>query len=190
MHLVDVSAFPFLQLHQGNLNVLSTPPDQCTRLEVQHDAPDGTPINNVFHLHIISSSEATLETCSPHHGNCQPNINDLALTGTAGLCKTVALFQQDSVESYFRACEGALFDLTDAPFWLSLTNSSSLVIAPPNELNVPGKYQFWIGPWAVTLDVGAPCNANSLQGLREQGHVAVYVDSMVVLAVAFELDNK
>jgi hypothetical protein len=80
--------------------------------------------------------------------------------------------------------------LTDAPFWLSLTNSSSLVIAPPNELNVPGTYQFWIGPWAVTLDVGAPCNANSLQGLREQGHVAVYVDDVIVLAVAFELDDK
>jgi hypothetical protein len=167
MHLVDVSAFSFLQLHQGNLNVLSTPLDQCTRLEVQHDAPDGTPITNFFHLHTLSSSEATLETCSPHHGNCQPNIKDLALTGTAGLRKTVALYQQDSVESYFRACEGALFDLTDAPFWLSLTNSSSLVIAPPNELNVPGKYEFWIGPWAVTLDVGAPCNANSFQGLRE-----------------------
>jgi hypothetical protein len=62
------------------------------------------------------------------------------MTGTAGLSKTVTLFHQDSVESYFQACEGALFDLTGAPDWLSLTNSSSLVIAPPNELNVPGKY--------------------------------------------------
>jgi len=82
------------------------------------------------------------------------------MTGTAGQRKTVALFHHASVESYFRACEGALFDLTDAPFWLSLANSSSLVIAPPNELNVPGKYQFWIGPWAVTLVVEAPCIAN------------------------------
>ena len=164
---MDVSAFPFLQLRQGNLAILSTPLDQCTRLEVQHEAPDGAPITNVFYLHTLSSTEATLDTCSPHHGNCQPNIDGLALTGTAGLRKTVALYQQDSVESYFRACEGALFDLTDAPFWLSLTNSSSLVVAPPNELEVPGKYHFWIGPWAVTLKIGAPCNANSLQGLRE-----------------------
>jgi hypothetical protein len=29
-----------------------------------------------------------------------------------------------------------------------------------------------------------------LQGLREQGHVAVYIDEMAVLAVAFELDDK
>jgi hypothetical protein len=109
---------------------------------------------------MLNNFEATLDTCSPHHGNCQPNIKNLALTGTAGLRKTVTLFQQDSVESYFRACEGDLFYLTDAPFWLSLTNSSSLVIDPPNEINVPGKYQFWIGPWAVTLEVGAPCSAN------------------------------
>ena len=32
--LVDVSAFPFLRLRHGNLAILSTPPDQCTRLEV------------------------------------------------------------------------------------------------------------------------------------------------------------
>jgi len=107
---------------------------------VRHDAPDSSPITNVFYLKIISSSEATLETCSPQHGNCLPNIENLALSGTAGLSKTVNLFQQESVESYFRACEGALFYLTEAPFWLSLTNSSSLVIAPPNEITVPGKY--------------------------------------------------
>jgi len=29
-----------------------------------------------------------------------------------------------------------------------------------------------------------------LQGLTEQGHVAVYIDEVVVLAVAFELDDK
>jgi hypothetical protein len=93
LHLVDVSAFPFLQLRHGNLAILSTPTDQCTRLEVQHDAPDSFPITNVFYLHILSSHEAKLETCSPHHGNCQPNIKNLALTGTAGLRKTVTLFQ-------------------------------------------------------------------------------------------------
>jgi len=89
---------------------------------------------------MVNKFEAMLEVCSPHHRNCQPNIEDLALTGTAGLRKTVTLYNQASVESYFRACEGALFDLTGAPFWLSLTNSSFLVIDPPNDQYIPGKY--------------------------------------------------
>ena len=170
------SAFPFLKLRHGNLAILSNPPDQCTRLEVQHNAPDNSIVTNVFHLHTVNKFEATLETCSPHANNCKPNIKDLALKGTAGLSKTVTLFHQATVESYFRACQGALFDLTGAPFWLSLTNSSSLVIAPPNEVTVPGKYKFFISIWAVTLEIDAPCNANSLHGLRKQGHVAVYID--------------
>ena len=116
---------------------------------------------------MVSKFEASLEKCLPHHGNCQPNIKDLALTGIAGYSKIVPLYHQASVESYFRACEGALFDLTGAPFWLSLTNSSSLVINAPNEIAVPGKYHFWIGIWAVTLEINAPCSSNYLQGLRE-----------------------
>jgi len=164
---VSVSAFPFLRLRHGNLAILSTPPDQCTRLEVQHNAPDNSTVTNVFHLHTINKFEASLETCSPHNGNCQPNIKDLALTGTAGLRKTLELFHQDSVESYFRACEGALFDLTGAPFWISLSNSSSINIDPPNELNIPGKYNFWIGIWVVTLEIDAPCSSNYLLGLTE-----------------------
>jgi len=89
------------------------------------------------------------------------------LKSTAGLQKTVTLFHQETVESYFRACEGALFDLTGAPFWLSLTNSSFLVIDAPNDVNVPGKYYFWIGIWAVSLEVDAACHSNYLQELRE-----------------------
>jgi hypothetical protein len=111
---------------------------------------------------MVSKFEAKLETCSPHLENCQPNIKDLALTGTAGLRKTVTLFHQDTVESYFRACEGALLDLTGAPFWLILTNSSFLVIDPPNEITVPETYKFWIGIWAVTLEIDAPCGSNYL----------------------------
>jgi hypothetical protein len=164
---VDVSAFPFLKLHNGNLAILSTPPDQCTRLELQHIAPNSTSITNVFHLHTVRKFEARLEECSPHHGNCKPNIQDLTLAGTAGLRKTVTLFHQASVESYFKACEGALFDLTGAPFWLSLTNSSFLVIDPPNDINIPRKYQFWIGIWTVTLKMDAPCSASYLQGMKE-----------------------
>jgi hypothetical protein len=107
---------------------------------VHHHAPDNSTITNVFHLHMVSKFEGAFEACSPHRGNCQPTIKDLALTGTAGLRKTVTLFHQATVESYFQACEGALFDLTGAPFWLSLTNSSFLVIDPPNNLNSPGTY--------------------------------------------------
>ena len=85
----------------------------------------------------------------------------------AGQSKNVVLFQQDSVESYFRACEGALFDLTEAPAWLSLTNSSFLVIDAPNDIHIPGTYNFWIGIWEVTLEVDAPCNSTFLQGIKE-----------------------
>ena len=136
--MVKASAFPFLKLHQGNLAILSTPPDQCTRLEVQHYAPDNLPVTNVFYLKTVNKFEATVKKCSPSQNSCQPNIEDLALKSIAGLSKTVILFQQDSVEKYFRACEGALFDLTDAPLWLSLTNSSALVIEAPNDVNIPG----------------------------------------------------
>jgi len=62
------------------------------------------------------------------------------LTGTAGKSKTITLFHQVSVESYFRKCDGALFELMGAPFWLSLTNSSFLVIDAPNDVDVPGQY--------------------------------------------------
>jgi hypothetical protein len=116
---------------------------------------------------MLTKVEASLETCSPHAETCLPTIKVLALKGTAGRRKIVTLYHQASVESYFKACEGALFDLTGAPFWLSLTNSSSLVIAPPNEIPVPGKYKFFIGIWEVTLEIEAPCSANFFQGLTE-----------------------
>jgi len=66
---------------------------------------------------------------------------------TAGQIKTVILYEQESVENYFQACKDALFDLTDAPAWLSLTNSSSLVIDAPNDVRIPGFYKFWLGIW-------------------------------------------
>jgi hypothetical protein len=65
-----------------------------------------------------------------------------------------------------------------------------LVIDPPNDIKIPGKYQFWIGIWAVTLKIDAPCSTNYLQGLAEYGHVAVYIDKLVLLVVSFELDDK
>ena len=61
MHLVDVSAFPFLKLHKGNLAIISTPPDQCIRLEMQHKAPNNSTITNVFYLHMVNNFEATIE---------------------------------------------------------------------------------------------------------------------------------
>jgi len=158
LQLVDVSAFPYLELRDGNLAILSTPPDPCTRLEVQHNAPDDKPITNVFYLHMVSYNEATLEACQPHDENCQPTIKDLSLTCTAGLRRIVPLFVQASVESYLEACEGTLFDLTGAPFWLSLTSSFSLVIDPPNDVKIPGEYKFFIGIWEVTITVDAPCD--------------------------------
>jgi len=81
------------------------------------------------------------------------------LKSTAGQIKKVILYEQDSVEHFFQACKGALLDLTDAPAWLSLTNSSSLVIEAPNDVRIPGHYKFWVGIWEVKLEIEAPCNS-------------------------------
>ena len=167
MILVESSAFPFLKLLQGKLAVLSTPPDQCIRLEVEHMAPDGSTTTNDFYFHMVNKFEATIEKCSVTHGNCQPNIGDLELKSMAGQSKTVALFEQDSVENYFRACKGALFDLTDAPDWLRLTNSSFLVIEAPNDVHTPGLYHFYLGIWKIALEISAPCSSTFLQGIKE-----------------------
>ena len=83
-----------------------------------------------------------------------------------------------------------MFDLTDAPFWLSLSNSSSLVIDAPNNVNIPGEYRFWLGIWKVVLQIEAPCSSTYLQGIKEEGFIALYIDEMVVLVVAFQLDDK
>ena len=92
-----VKYFPSIELFQGNLAITDTPPDQCTRLELHHSAPDNSPITTVFHLHMVNKFEAKVEKCSPSQGSCQPNIKDLTLKSTAGQSKTVTLFQQDSL---------------------------------------------------------------------------------------------
>ena len=86
-----------MELSQGNLAITGTPPDQCTQLEVHHSAPDNSPITNVFNLHTVNKFNFTVEKCSPSQGSCQPNIEGLTLKSTAGLSKTVTLYQQDSV---------------------------------------------------------------------------------------------
>ena len=93
LKLMESSSYPFLELVNGNLAILSTPPDQCIRLEVKHMAPDNSIISNVFYLHMVGKFKATVETCSSTHGSCQPNIRDLALTSMAGQSKTVTLFE-------------------------------------------------------------------------------------------------
>ena len=64
----------FVDLFHGKLTLLDTPPDLCTRLEIQHQAPDRTIFTNVFHLHMVSRLSVAIETCSPQHGSCYPNI--------------------------------------------------------------------------------------------------------------------
>ena len=83
-----------------------------------------------------------------------------------------------------------MFDLTGAPFWLTITNSSFLVLDPPNEVDVPGTYLFFIGIWEVKLEVDPPCRSNYLEGLKEPGLVSVYIDKVVILYIAFQLDDK
>jgi len=95
--LVNPSAFPYLKLAKGKLAILSTPHDQCTRLEVRHRTPDDLFITNVFYLHMVNKFEAKVEKCSPSHGSCEPNIEDMTLKITAGHRKTITLYQQDSV---------------------------------------------------------------------------------------------
>ena len=80
--------------------------------------------------------------------------------------------------------------MTDAPFWVSLTDSFSLVLDAPNKVNIPGKYKFWLGIWEVTLEIDAPCDSNFLQGNVEKGYVSVYIDELVVLVLGFRLDDN
>ena len=80
--------------------------------------------------------------------------------------------------------------MTGAPLWLSLTDSSLLVIDAPNDINIPGNYTFWVSIWEVTLQVEAPCSTNLLIGPAQSGFVAVYIDELIVLVVDFEIDDK
>ena len=42
----------------------------------------------------------------------------------------------------------------------------------------------------MTIDVDAPCNSNYLEGPIEQRQVSLYIDKVVVLTVAFQLDDE
>ena len=42
----------------------------------------------------------------------------------------------------------------------------------------------------MTLVIEAPCDSTYLQGIKEEGHVAVYIDKVLVLVVAFQFDDK
>jgi len=185
-----VESFPFVELLRGKLILFGTPPDLCTRLEIKHEAPDHSTFINVFYLHMVSKSSVTFEACSPQQGNCYPNLESLSLQSTAGKSKIVTLFKQDSLGKYLSTCKDALFDLNDGPSWLSIADSAFLVIDAPNEVTVPGTYSFYIGIWEMTLEVNAPCTSTYLQGLTEQGRIAAYIDELIVLVVAFELDAK
>ena len=56
-----VKSFPSVELSQGNLAITATPPDQCTRLEVHHSAPDNSPITTVLYLHMLNKFEGKVE---------------------------------------------------------------------------------------------------------------------------------
>jgi len=90
---VKASAYPFLELLNGKLAIISTPPDQCTQLEIEHEAPDGSTVTKVIYLHMLGKFEGTVEQCLPTSGNCKPNIENLALKSTAGQSKTIVLFE-------------------------------------------------------------------------------------------------
>jgi hypothetical protein len=126
--------FSFLDLTSGKLKVLSTPPDVCSLVEIEHRAPDNSVVTNVFYLKMLSRSEAKIEKCSlpPETGKCFPKINDLKITAVAGQKKSVVLYQQASIGKFFTECEGALFSLDSGPSWLLLQDFSLLEINAPN----------------------------------------------------------
>ena len=88
-----VDSLPFVTLVSGILRVRSTPPDVCTLLDIQHEAPDTTTFTNIFYLRMITHKQAKIENCKPQEGRCYPNIDGLALKSMAGQTKTVILFR-------------------------------------------------------------------------------------------------
>jgi len=76
--------------------------------------------------------------------------------------------------------------LKNAPAWMSLSNFSYLVIAAPNDIHIVGKYKFWVGIWQVTLEIDASCI-----GIDEiTTQVSVYIDKVVIINLAYRLDEK
>ena len=96
--LVQSSAFPFLELRNGNLAILSAPPNPCTRIEIQHAAPDDSVVANVFYLTRVGNYEAAfVGECSSDLDSCYPNVEDLVITSIAGKTKTIDLIDLDSL---------------------------------------------------------------------------------------------
>jgi hypothetical protein len=179
-------------LTSGKLKVLSTPPDVCSLVEIEHRAPDNSVVTNVFYLKMLSRSEAKIEKCSlpPETGKCFPKIQDLKIPAVAGQKKSVVLYRQASIGKFFTECEGALFSLDGGPSWLLLQDFSLLEINAPNQVAAVGTYHFYLSIWSVTLTVVPPCSANYLEGLEQLGTVSLHLDERVLLHVYFEKDDK
>ena len=104
------------------------------------------------------------------------------VSSIAGQRKTANLFAQEYQSQYLAECKDTPFQLTSAaPSWVSVQDSSQLVIDPPNLVSVVGEYSFYVNIWKVTLRVEAPCSTTYLQGPSEAGVVSVTLDQEVTL---------
>ena len=162
--------------------MLRTPPDKCTQIEITHRAPDQSDVQNTLYIHATDRKQARIEKCSPHEGSCSPSIPDNMVSSIAGQQKTLPLFSQEYQSQYLIECKDTLFKLTsDAPSWVSVQDSSQLVIDAPNLVSAVGLYSFYINIWKVTLRVEAPCSTTYLQGPSKAGRVSVTLDQEVTL---------
>ena len=185
------SPVQFLKLSQGTLTMLRTPPDNCTKIEITHRAPDGSEIENTLYIHAIDRTQARIEKCSPHSGRCTPSIPGNRVSSTAGQRTTALLFGHAHLGQYLAECADTPFQLTSAaPSWVSVQDSSQLVIDAPNLVSMVGQYSFHVNIWRVTLHVEAPCSTTYLQGPSEAGRVSVNLDQQVTLRLQFNDDDR
>ena len=143
-----------------------------------------------MYIHTIDRTQARIEKCSPHSGRCTPSIPGNRVSSTAGQLKTALLSGHEHLGQYLAECADTPFQLTSAPSWVSVQDSSQLVVDAPNLVSLVGQYSFYIDIWRVTLYVEAPCSTTYLQGPSEAGRVSVILDQKVTLRLQFKVDDR
>ena len=132
------------------------PSNLCSKLEIEHHDPNHNIATSVFYLFISTKTYGDIEKCTPQEDRCYPNLENLRTI--AGTTKKVVLYSQNSLELYKTECSDALFDLKDAPSWISLEDSAILVIDAPNHVTVVGNQTITIQVWDAIITVEAPCD--------------------------------
>ena len=63
-----------------------------------------------------------------------------------------------------------------------------MIIEAPNEVFSVGTYEFFVNDWLVAVNINAPCNLKSLQGLDTEGILTVLLDEEKVILLQFNDD--